>query len=197
MKTVGNYSLNYTFPISFIFALLISASSMAQTKLYTYHSLGISQIQFQEDLQLESTVFRDTDFANYRGTVIQLQKQTSIQGLGFSMGGIIGTGRAVAAGSGNTLVYTGGTNWFLIGITPKAYYRLTKPISFGIQSLAFFKSVRFPDNNSIEATGKHKLNFAILADLTMQLTPDIEFVQSVGSINGDSTLWKIGMNYLY
>lgn len=197
MKTVGNYSLSYTFLISFIAAFWISASAFAQSKVYTYHSLGISQIQFQEDLKLESTVFRDTDYANYRGTVIQLQKQTAIQGLGYSMGGIIGTGRAVAAGSGGTLLYTGGSNWFLLGITPKAYYRLTKPISFGIQSLAFYKSIRWPDNNSIEATGKHKLNLAILIDLTMQLTPDIEFVQSVGSINGDSTLWKIGLNYLY
>jgi len=197
VKTVGNYSLSYTFPISFIFTLMISVSALAQSKVYTYFSLGISQIQFQEDLQLESTVFRDTDFANYRGTVVQLQKQTSIQGLGFSMGGIVGTGRAVAAGAGQTLVYTGGANWFLIGLTPKAYYRLTKPISFGIQSLAFFKSINFPDNNSIQASGKHKLNFAILADLTMQLNQDFEFVQSVGSINGDSTLWKIGMNYLY
>lgn len=197
MKTVGNYSLKYTFPTSFIFVLFLSVSSWAQSKVYTYHSLGIAHIQFQEDLNLEKNISRETDFATYRGTVIQLQKQSSIQGLGYSMGGIIGTGRAVAAGSGETLVYTGGSNWFLVGITPKIYYRLTKPISFGIQSLAFYKNITFPDNNAIQAKAKQKLSFAILGDLTIQLNQDIEFVQSVGSMNGDSTLWKIGMNYTY
>lgn len=197
MKTAGKCNLSYTFPISFIFLFLFSASALAQSKLYTYHSLGIAQIQFQEDLKLERTISRDTDFANYRGTVIQIQKQSSIQGLGFSMGALVGTGRAVAAGSGKTLTYLGGANWFLFGLTPKGYYRFTRPISFGLQGLAFFKSVKWADKNSITATSKHNFNFAVLGDLSMQLTDEIEFVQSVGSINDDSTLWKIGLNYLY
>lgn len=197
MKTAGCCNHSSIFHISFLILFFTSISAFAQTKIYTYHSIGIAQIQFQEDLKLEKTISRDTDFANYRGTVIQIQKQTSIQGLGFSMGALVGTGRAVAAGSGETLTYSGGANWFLFGITPKGYYRLTKPISFGLQGLAFYKSIKWPDNNSVVATGKHNFNFAILGDLSMQLTDDIEFVQSVGSINGDSTLWKIGLNYLY
>lgn len=197
MKTVGSYSHNFTFPISFIFLFLFSVSALAQSKIYTHQSIGISLIQFQEDLKLEKNISRDTDFASYRGTVIQYQKQSSIQGLGFSMGALVGKGRAVAAGSGDTLSYTGGADWVLFGITPKGYYRLTKPISFGLQALAFYKSIKWPDNNLIVATGKHNFNFAVLGDLTIQLTPEIEIVQSAGSINGDATLWKIGMNYLY
>ncbi|AZZ38141.1 hypothetical protein CIK05_15480 [Bdellovibrio sp. qaytius] len=197
MKTVGSYNHNFTFPISFLFFFLFSTSAFAQSKTYTYQSVGISHIQFQEDLNLEKNISLDKDYASLRGTVIQFQKQTSVQGLGFSMGAIAGLGRAVAAGSGGTLSYSGGAQWFLLGVTPKIYYRLTKPISFGVQGLAFYKSTKWADYNGITATSKHNFNFAVLGDLTMQLTDYIEFVQSAGSINGDATLWKIGLNYLF
>lgn len=197
MKITGNYNHNCMFPTRALFLLFLALPALAQDKVYTYQSFGISQIQFQEDLKLEKNISRDTDFANYRGTVLQYQKQSSIKELGFSMGALAGMGRAVAAGSGKNLSYSGGTNWLLLGLTPKAYYRLTRPISFGLQGLAFFKSINWADYNGISVKSKHNFNLALLGDISMQLTPEFEFVQSVGSINGDATLWKIGVNYLY
>lgn len=197
MKIAGNCNRNYMFPIRSLFLLFLALPAFAQNKVYTYQSFGISQIQFQEDLKLEKNISRDTDFANYRGTVLQYQKQSSVKELGFSMGGLIGMGRAVAGGTGESLYYTGGAKWFLLGITPKAYYRLNRPVSVGLQGLAFFKSLKWADTDGISATSAHNFNFALLGDITMQLTQDFEFVQSVGSINGDATLWKIGLNYLY
>ena len=193
----GSYKHSFTFPIRILFLLMMVSPVFAQTKVFSYQSLGIAQMQFQEDLKLKKNISRDTDFANYRGTVLQYQKQSSVKELGFSMGGLVGMGRAVAGGVGETLYYTGGAKWYLIGITPKAYYRLSRPISVGLQGLAFFKSIKWTDTDGISATSAHNFNFALLGDITMQLTQDFEFVQSVGSINGDATLWKIGMNYLY
>lgn len=197
MKIAGNYKHNFMFPIRILCLLLLSVPTLAQQKVYSYKSIGISQIQFQEDLELEKNISRDTDFASYRGTVIQYQKQSSVQELGFSMGALAGVGRAVAGGAGESLFYSGGANWVILGVTPKAYYRLTRPISFGLQGLAFFKKIKWADYDGISVKSKHNFNFAVLGDISMQLTPDFEFVQSVGSINGDATLWKIGLNYLY
>lgn len=196
MKIAGNCNHNYMFPIKVLCLLLFATPAFAQ-KVFTYRSIGISQIQFQENLSLEKNISRDTDFANYRGTVIQYQKQSSVQELGFSIGVLGGLGRAVAASSGENLNFTGGAKWFLFGVTPKAYYRVTRPVSLGLQGLAFYKSISWSDYDGISAKSKHNFNFALLGDLSMQIRPDVEIVQSVGSINGDATLWKIGMNYLY
>ena len=171
--------------------------AFAQQKVFTYSSFGISHIQFQEDIKLQKNITRDTDLASFRGTVLQYQQQSSVQELGFSMGAIVGMGRAVAGGTGEKLSFSGGTNWVLFGVTPKAYYRWTRPISFGVQGLAFYKSISWKDADGISADNKHNFNFALLADISTQLTPEIEFVQSVGSLNGDATLWKIGINYLF
>lgn len=197
MKIAGNCNRNSTFLTKILLLLFLAFPAFAQNKVYTYHSFGISQIQFQEDLDLEKNITRDTDFASYRGTVLQYQKQSSVKELGFSMGVIGGMGRAVASGSGERLTYSGGSNWLLLGLTPKAYYRLTRPISFGLQGLAFFKSINWANYEGISVKSKHNFNFALLGDISMQLTPDFEFVQSIGSINGDAALWKIGLNYLY
>ncbi len=197
MKTVGNCNRSFIFLFKFLLLGLLALPAFAQEQVFTSQSIGLAQIQFQEDLRLEKTITRGTDFANYRGTVLQFQKQSSIKEIGFSMGALAGTGRAVAAGSDDTLVYSGGAKWFLFGITPKIYYRLTRPVSFGIQGLAFFKNVQWADYNGISATSKHNFNFAVLGDISIQILPELELVQSVGSINGDATLWKIGLNYLY
>lgn len=197
MKTAGKYNHSYTFPIRVLFFLVLSLPALAQEKVYTYSSIGISHIQFQEDLKLQKTITRDTDLASYRGTVLQFQRQSSVQEYGLSIGALIGMGRAVSAGAGENLSYSSGANWTLLGVTPKAYYRWTRPISFGLQGLAFFKNISWASIDGISAESKHSFNFALLADITTQLSPEFELVQSVGSINGDATLWKIGVNYLY
>lgn len=197
MKISGNCNHNYTFLISFFVLFVFVPTAQAQQKLYSYSSIGISHIQFQEDIKLQKTITRDTDLASYRGTVLQFQRQSSMQEIGFSIGAIVGMGRAVSGGSGENLSYNSGTNWLMLGVTPKAYYRWTRPISFGLQGLAFYKNISWNDDNGISAESAHNFNFALLGDMTMQLASHIEFVQSVGSMNGDATLWKIGINYLY
>ena len=197
MKTVGNCNHSFIFHFSVLLLVFFALPAYSEDGVFTTRSIGIAHIQFQEDLRLEKTITRGTDFANYRGTVLQFQKQSSVKAIGISMGALAGTGRAVAAGSDENLSYSGGAKWFLAGITPKGYYRLTRQVSFGVQGLAFFKSIQWAEYNGISAASKHNFNFAVLGDISMQILPEIELVQSVGSINGDATLWKVGLNYLY
>lgn len=197
--TVGNYNHSFTFLTKFLLVCLCSWANiaLAQERIYTYTSAGIAHLMFKENLNLSQNISRDSDFAAYRGTVLQVQKQSSKQAWGFSMGGLIGLGRAVAAGQGETLFYSAGTKWTLIGITPKVYYRISRPVALGITAMGFVKNISWPDYAGVSAESKHSFNFAFLGDLNINLGNQFELTQSVGSINGDSSIWKIGLNYRF
>lgn len=158
-------------------------------------SVGVSNIQWNEDLQLQQGLQTSDDVANFNGLAISAHKDHSYDKWGWNIGFLLGMGKASGGGNSSSVTYAQRVNFNLLGVSPRVYYKLSGRISSGISAVAFIKNIDWPSANNVTARSRGTTNITSLLDLNIRLTPKIDFYSGLGPLSDGSTLWKIGLSY--
>lgn len=170
-----------------------------RTRPTSFSSIGASTIQWNESLTLQQQINRDSDYANYSGLSVNLQREKNYINWGWSIGFFVGAGRAVGGGNSTIVNYKKDQVDFVIyGISPRIFYRFSERASAGISPHVFMKNIDWPkDENNITVDAGRKINIASLADLNLRLFQKWDFYTGIGPLTEGSTFWRIGTNYRF
>ncbi len=158
-------------------------------------SIGISNLQWNEDLQLQQGLQTSNDVANLNGFALSAHKDTSYNTWGWNFGFLLGMGKASGGGNSSSVVYAERVNFSLLGVAPRAYYKLSGRINVGLSAIAFIKNVDWPTANGVSARSRGSTNFTTLFDLNIRLNPRLDFYSGMGPLSEGSTLWRLGLVY--
>jgi|GEM_PF-1421674 len=161
--------------------------------------VGLSALQWNEPLKLQQGVTNDTDYANFNGMTLSLQKEISYYRWGWSMGAFLGSGRASGGGNSSAISYEKGKVAFTVyGISPRVFYRLSGRINTGLTAMIFMKNIDWPEDagNQTINSGRNT-NLMGLMDLNIRLFQKWDFYSGIGPLAEGATLWKVGVNYRF
>lgn len=161
--------------------------------------VSLSALQWNEPLKLQQGVTNDTDYANFNGMTVSLQKEITYYRWGWSMGAFLGSGRASGGGNSSAISYEKGKVAFTVyGVSPRVFYRLSGRINTGLTAMIFMKNIDWPKDasNQTISSGRNT-NLMGLLDLNVRLFPKWDFYSGIGPLAEGATLWKVGVNYRF
>ncbi|MGZ3793114.1 MAG: hypothetical protein ACXVCP_12260, partial [Bdellovibrio sp.] len=155
--------------------------------------IGLSALQWNETLNIQQGITTEKDIANFNALILSVQKERTYYHWGWNMNGFIGSGRAVGGGNASLVPYQKDRVAFtLFGISPRAFYRLSGRINFGITAMAFTKNIDWPKDNANQTIDSgRKLNLMAMADLNIRILQRWDFYSGIGPITDAGTLWKV------
>lgn len=161
--------------------------------------IGLSSFQWNQDFSVQENTLSISDTINYSGLILDIKKETIFEKWGWNIGGILGSGQAVAGGNNNAINYQKSDLTFTIwGISARIFYRLSGRISTGLSALGFSKDIDLPvDNLNQTVDAGSKLNAAALVDLNIRLFENWDFYSGLGPLKVKATVWKVGINYRF
>ncbi|WII73702.1 acid shock protein [Bdellovibrio sp. 22V] len=168
-------------------------------KFISSWGVGVSALQWNDTLKLQQGVTTDTDYANYNGLILTVQKEFTYLRWGWAAAGFIGSGRANGGGNSSTITYQKDMVAFTVyGVSPRAFYRLSGRINAGVTGMVFMRSIDWPKDaaNQTIDSGRN-MNVMALADLNVRLFHKWDFYSGIGPLKEGSTLWKVGVNYRF
>ncbi|MFS4457664.1 hypothetical protein [Bdellovibrio sp. HCB2-146] len=160
-------------------------------------NVGISLVQWSEELRLRQFGVTTNSIANLSGFIISVQKDYTYVRWGWSMGAHIGAGKANGGSPGfyeqNKIAFT------MLGASARAFYRLSGRINFGTTLMIFNRVLEWPDDTTTNVTAESGKNPNVMAmgDLNLRLAKDWELYQGLGHVGEGGTLWRIGLNYRF
>lgn len=158
-------------------------------------SVGLSTLQWNDKLGLRSGLLSDSDFANYNALILTAQNEIIFKRWGWSLGAFIGSGRANGGGNGTVITYEENKVAFtVLGVTPRAFYRLSGRITAGLSAMIFTRNIDWPtDSSSLTVDSGRNLNAMGLVDLNIRVFQKWDFYQGIGPLAEGSTLWRLGV----
>jgi hypothetical protein len=160
-------------------------------------SLGISFLQWNEVLRLEQAGVARNDVANFNGMAFTASRTVTYYQWGYTLGAFLGSGRANGGGTDEVLSSYDEIKvpWTMMGINPRAFYRFSGRVSFGMTVPVLYKQITWPESDTgITADSGKKLNIIALFDMNVRILNNIDFYQGIGPI-GSGTFWQIGLAY--
>lgn len=159
--------------------------------------IGLSTIQWNDNLKLQQGITIVQDYANYSGLSLTVQKEKNYAFWGWSAGAFLGAGQAVGGGNSSTLDYKKNKLAFIVyGVSPRVFYRMTGRLSPGVTLMAFMKNIDWPTTiTGPRVDAGRNLNLTALMDLNVRLFPQWDFYTAMGPLSEGATFWKIGANY--
>jgi hypothetical protein len=159
-------------------------------------SVGLSTLQWNEELRLQSGPTTDKDVANLNAVSLSAQTEFTNKFYGWSLGFFLGSGHASGGGNSSALPYQESRIAFTVmGVHPRLFYRLPGRISAGVTGLVFSKSISWPAGNpSRTVDSGRNLNAMLMLDLNISLSQSWDFYQGLGPLSEGSTLWKLGVS---
>ncbi|QDK38354.1 hypothetical protein [Bdellovibrio sp. NC01] len=163
------------------------------------YAVGLSTLQWNEPLILKQAGQTYNDVANYSGLSISFQKEVVYYRWGWNFGGFFGTGRANGGGNVSAITYQKDKQAFtILGISPRAFWRLSGRVNVGVTGMAYMRSVDWPsDTPGLTVDTTRNFTLTALADLNLRLTDTIDFYQGIGPLDKGATFWKIGLAYRF
>ena len=145
---------------------------------------------------LEQNLVTQAQKTQYRGYLINLQKQYSRSIWGIGMAGYLGSGDAATIDINSPqIVYLEKTKWSLLGAGFLAYYRLSKPISLGLNGTIYSLQQNWENKDFISVQSTQKIFFILFAETQFFITDNMHVSQALGFSANGSTAWKIGLSY--
>jgi hypothetical protein len=160
--------------------------------------LSVATMNWNDKLKLRQGITSDTDFANYNGIAVTIQKEFNINRWGYTFGVFFGSGQANGGGNSSAITYQQSkVNFMVAGISPRGFYNFSDKVSAGVSALVFNRSITWPDANSITVDAGRNINATILADLNFRLFEHWDFYQGVGPLAEGATMWKLAVAYRF
>ena len=161
---------------------------------------GLSSLQWNEQLTVLKAGKTSYFPANYNGLALGLSKETTYLRWGWNFGFLFGVGRASGGGddSATSISYNQSKQAFsIVGITPRAFWRLTNRVNVGGSAFIYSRNITWPDDSTMSVESGRRLNTTIIADLNIKLLNQWDFYQGIAPLEAGATLWKIGINYRF
>jgi hypothetical protein len=166
-----------------------------KTQIKSYFIFGVSYLQWNEKMHLQSGGITDSDLANFTGRALSLEKNFPMPRWGYSLGVSLGSGLASGGGNSSKVLFqSGNQDWVSMGAFVKIYQKITPRFFIGLTAPLFWRQVKWPD--PLVTSGKD-LNMALLIEANFRLTNRFDFFQNIGPISSSegATLWRLGINY--
>lgn len=158
-------------------------------------NVGLSLLQWNENLKIIQAGTTSSDFANYNGMMVSVQKETIYYRWGYSAAAFLGAGRANGGGMGTYLADRVAFN--VIGVQPRIFWRYSGRINVGVSAMAFMKNIDWPTAALETVDSGRKTNIMGLADMNIRLFQKYDLYQGIGPLAEGSTLWRVGVNYRF
>ncbi len=161
--------------------------------------LGLTYVQWNEKVNLQSGTLVDTDTANFVGTNLNIERNFSTPKWGWSLGASLGAGKASGGGNSNLITFQKGNQaWTSYGVFSRIYQKLSGRLSLGLIGTLIYRQVSWPsDATGFPVDSGKNINTGILFEVNFRLSRSVDFTQAIGpfSSSDGSTLWRIGLAY--
>lgn len=160
-------------------------------------SFSLSTLQWNESLRLQDGISLSHQPANYNALTFTLMKEVTYSRWGWSAGAFIGSGRANGGTPGgeylqNKVAFT------TLGVTPRAFYRLSGRINTGVTLMGLYKNIEWPHETRTQIVDSGRnLYVSALLDLNIRVFRQWDFYSGLGPLTQGTTLWRIGANYRF
>jgi hypothetical protein len=167
-------------------------------KSKTSWSAGISLFQWNEQMTLQQNANTSTDVANFNALGLIATREVMFYNWGWSLGLLIGGGRANGGGNSQAISYLQSKQPFsMVGFEPRVFWRLSGRVSIGLTALIFNRSISWPSASGVTADSGHTINATAMADLYLRLFQHIDLYQAIGPLTNYGTIWQIGLAYRF
>lgn len=170
-------------------------------KSHDSYLLGLSYLQWSEQMSLQSGGVVAQDVANFSGYQLSFESEISSSNFGASMGLCLGQGKAAGGGNSSTISYQSGRqSWMSYGAFARVYQKLTGRIYLGLRAPLFSRKVQWPSSGvGMSAESGKGLNAGLLLELNIRVTKKLDFFQAVGPFSSadGATLLLAGLAYRF
>lgn len=165
----------------------------------SYFTLGVGYILWNQDLRLQQSGLVTSAPANYQGMTLNIQRETIYRRWGWSVAGIIGSGRANGGDPFDPSITYSQTKqaWTMFAVSPRIFYRLSGRVNFGLSVPVMARQVEWTSSTpGLTVDGGKNFMTSATADLAVRLSNKWELYQGIGPISANGeTLWRVNLNY--
>jgi hypothetical protein len=160
-------------------------------------SVGVSTLQWNENITLNQTGTNERTTANYSGLGLNFEREILFPTWGWVLAGFLGKGQANAGGATTVPYQIDRQNFTIIGFNPGLFHRLTEQVQLGISALIYNRSIDLSSGSAVTVSPARDLTSTALLNIKLNLSETFEFQQNIGPLDTGATFWSIGLNYKF
>ncbi|WP_413575047.1 hypothetical protein ACLVWU_12370 [Bdellovibrio sp. HCB290] len=158
--------------------------------------IGLTSLQWNEKLSVTQSGSSESSNMSLNGAGLTVEREFEKAQWGWSIGALIGAGRANSGPFANGVKVDRQT-FKTYGINPRAFWKLSDQVNLGGTIYIYHRSLDLPSTSDVSSSAAKSTNAAIMADLSLRIFTDWDFYQAIGPLDEGAYLWKIGLNYRF
>lgn len=191
--------LFYALIVSIMFAVPSAFAEDQTDAAHTTWHLGLSSLQWNEEIILAQGGSIELETANYSGISMALKKIMPLNSnWDWKAEVFLGAGQA-NAGRNNTMNYKKEKeNFTIFGAIPGVFYNLSEQIKLGTSALIYLRNIDLSAlSPNTSATAVQNVMLTAAVDLNLRISENFEFNQVVAPLKSGATFWNLGIGYKF
>lgn len=161
-------------------------------------NLGLSWVQWNEKINLQSGAVSDQDNANFKGLNFHFENKRTHSDGGWAVGAAFGSGLATGGGKSALVTYQKGNQaWTSLGLHAKVFKKMSEQLALGVMVPVIYRQVKWENlPGGLPVDSGNDINLGLLFEIDFKLSKKFSFYQDIGPFSSSGgTLWRLGLAY--